>query len=273
MAILTRRRFLLGSAGCLGLLAPAAWYSAVYEPSDLQVVSHDVSIRGLPGRLDGLRAAQISDLHITTVGDVQTKAIEAIQNLKPDVLFVTGDFVDDATAIGATLELLSLASPPLGIWSVPGNWDHTSDAIGGLQSGFGSVKGKFLINDSAELEQGLWIVGVDDPASGYDNLDGAIAGVPAQGPRILLAHSPDIVPALSGQRFDLVLSGHTHGGQVNLPFINGTWLKDGPPRQYVRGFYTAHGSPLYVNRGIGTTHLPIRIDASPEVTLFTFHGA
>jgi predicted MPP superfamily phosphohydrolase len=100
----------------------------------------------------------------------------------------------------------------------------------------------------------------------------AIRNVPAGVRRLLLAHSPDIVPNLAGQKFDLILSGHTHGGQINLPFLNGAWLKGGPTNQYIQGMFQVNGSPLYVNRGIGMTTLPIRIQSRPEITHFTLRG-
>ena len=94
----------------------------------------------------------------------------------------------------------------------------------------------------------------------------------AKAHRILLAHSPDIASSLDKSRFDMVLVGHTHGGQINLPILNGGWVKNGPTRQYLEGLFHVAGSPMYVNRGIGVTHIPIRIGARPEITHFTFHG-
>jgi predicted MPP superfamily phosphohydrolase len=81
------------------------------------------------------------------------------------------------------------------------------------------------------------------------------------------------VDDVKGTSFGLILAGHTHGGQVNLPFFNGAWLKDGPSQRYIEGLFDVHGSPLYVNRGIGTTTLPVRIGSRPEITHLTFHGA
>ena len=252
--------------------SPAAYYSAVFEPADLEVVRKTISIRNLPARLDGMRAVQISDLHLTKTGALHTRMAEQVMALKPDVIFVTGDLVDTKTAVGDIKDLLGYLDAPLGVWAVPGNWDHTAEAIDDLKSALTSVKVNFLINQSQALEDGLWIVGVDDPASGHDQLDEAVKDVPGGVRRLLLAHSPDIVPNLGGQTFDLILAGHTHGGQINLPFLNGTWLKDGPTSKYIQGIYQVSGSPLYVNRGIGMTTLPIRIQCRPEITHFTLHA-
>ena len=271
--MLSRRTFLLGCVGAAAAASPAAYYSAVYEPADLEVVRRTVLIRDLPARLDGMRMVQVSDLHLTKAGSLHTRMVEQVQALKPDVIFVTGDLVDTTSAVADVHDLLGYLEAPGGIWAVPGNWDHTAEAIDDLKSALSSAKVNFLINQSQQLEAGFWIVGVDDPASGHDQLDEAVADVPAGVRRLLLAHSPDIVPNLAGQTFDLILSGHTHGGQIDLPFLNGAWLKDGPSNKYIQGLYQVHGSPLYVNRGIGMTTLPVRIHCRPEITHFTLHGA
>lgn len=271
-ATLTRRAFLLGCMGVAVAASPAAYYSAVYEPADLELVRKTIPMRGLPARLDGMRMVQISDLHLTTAGDLYTRMIEQVQSLKPDAIVVTGDLVDSRSAVSDVHDLLGTLDAPLGIWAVPGNWDHTSDAIDDLQSALASAGIKFLINQSQALEAGFWVVGVDDPATAHDELRDAIRNVPAGVRRLLLAHSPDIVPNLEGQSFDLILSGHTHGGQINLPFLNGAWLKHGPSHKYVQGMFEVNGSLLYVNRGIGMTTLPIRVHSRPEITHFTFRA-
>ena len=271
--MVSRRTFLLGCVSAVAAASPAAYYSAIYEPADLEVVHRTLLIRDLPAHLDGIRAVQLSDLHVTKVGPLHVRMVEQVQALKPDMIFVTGDLVDTRSAVADIHDLLGYLDAPGGIWAVPGNWDHTASAIDDLTSAFASTKVKFLINQSQALEDGLWIIGVDDPASGHDQLDEAVKGVPAGVRRLLLAHSPDIVPNLAGETFDLILSGHTHGGQINLPFINGARFLAGPSHEYVQGMFQVHGSPLYVNRGIGMTTLPIRIHSRPEITHFTFHGA
>ena len=210
---------------------------------------------------------------MSSAGPIHVRMVELVQALRPDVIFVTGDLVDTSSAVTDLVGLLGDLDAPGGIWAVPGNWDHTANAVDSLAAALPTAKVKFLVNQSQQLEDGFWIVGVDDPASGHDQLDEAVKDVPGKARRLLLAHSPDIVPNLGGQTFDLILAGHTHGGQINLPFLNGTWLKKGPTREYVQGMFEVQGSPLYVNRGIGMTTLPVRIQCRPEITHFTFHGA
>jgi uncharacterized protein len=270
--MLSRRSF-LGS--CLGIGAAASsvgWYSGFYEPTNIEIVRRIVNVPGLPTRLSGLTAVQVSDLHLVHTGEVHVKMVEQVQTLRPDVIFVTGDLVDDQSAVADAVGLLQNLSPPRGIWAVAGNWDHTANAVDALSTSFEKVGMHFLVNESRQLEEGLWIVGVDDPSTASDNLDDALTGVPGSAHRILLAHSPDIVDSLERARFDLILAGHTHGGQINLPMASGGWVKNGPTRQYLQGLFHVNGSPMYVNRGIGVTHIPIRLGARPEITHFTFVG-
>jgi predicted MPP superfamily phosphohydrolase len=271
---ISRRQFMMGSAATAAVVAtPSTWYAAMFEPNDIELVRRTHFIRGLSSNFEGFTLVQVSDLHIERTADVHVKMIQLVRDLKPNALVVTGDFVDLRSAVGEAVDLLNNVRPSHGIWAVPGNWDHTADAVDDLQSQLAVAGGQLLINNSAPMDKGLWLAGVDDPASDRDDLDKAVEDIPSDVSRILLAHSPDIVRSLSQHRFDLVMSGHTHGGQVNLRFLNAAWLKDGPASVYVQGMYLVHGSPLYVNRGIGTTHLPIRVLCRPEVTQWTLRAA
>jgi len=123
-----------------------------------------------------------------------------------------------STAIGAAADIFRQLEPSRGIWAVPGNWDHTADAVEAMQAELAAAKVHFLINESSELEAGLWLVGVDDPATSMDDVSTALESVPAGVPRLLLAHAPDIAENITDvPPFDLILVGHTHGGQVHLP--------------------------------------------------------
>jgi uncharacterized protein len=271
----TRRGFLIGVIGTGVAASPAAWYGAVHEPNDIEVVRRKLLIPRLPSRLDGIKAVQISDLHLKQRGDLHSRLIEQVRTIDPQMILFTGDLIDDKSAIGDAVDIFGSWQPPAGIWAVPGNWDHTAtdDDLDVLTNGLKNARVQLLVNTSAQVEDGLWIAGVDDPSGWHDNVGDATRDIPNAAPRILLAHSPDVVHSLAdAATFGLVLAGHTHGGQVNLPFFNGAWLKDGPAREYVEGLYQVHGSPMYVNRGIGTTTLPIRIGARPEITEFTFHA-
>jgi predicted MPP superfamily phosphohydrolase len=269
----SRRQFLLGCLSAGALATPVGWYGTVYEPNDIEVVRRSVSIRNLPSKLSGLTAVQISDLHVRTIADVHLRMADMVRQLKPDLVLVTGDLVDQASAVGDVVELLKSFQPPRGVWVVPGNWDHTADAVDAMTSALVSTGVTLLVNDSAQLDEGLWIIGVDDPASWLDHVPEAARHVPAGAARIMLAHSPDIADRINNVPVDLIVVGHTHGGQINLPIVSGAWLHHGLSAKYIHGMYQLEGARMYVNRGIGTTTLPVRIGARPEITHFTFHGA
>jgi uncharacterized protein len=271
----SRRQFLLGCLGAgAAIAAPVGWYGGIYEPNDIEVTRRTVAIRNLPSRLSGTTAVQISDFHLHEADETHARMIELIKEENPHYVFFTGDLVNESAAIGHAVDIFRSIQPPGGTWAVVGNSDRTSGATDAIQSQLKAVNVQYLVNASTELAAGFWLVGVDDPSAYVSDVGSAIQDVPASAPRILLAHSPDIVDQLDGARFDLMLAGHTHGGQINLPFFNGAWLMNGPSSRYVRGFYDdARGSPLYVNRGIGTAKLPIRLGARPEITHFTFHAA
>ena len=271
---LTRRSFLAGLAGAgVAVVAPTAFYGAVYEPNDIEVVHKSIPIRKLPARLDGLTAVQISDLHLDTAGELHEGMVKKITALKPDAVFFTGDLINDQTASRAAVDIFQGIKAPLGAWSVFGNSDHSAQAEETLPVELKRAGVRFLTNENAQLEAGLWLVGVDDPSNYMVEMKQALDGVPDGQPRILLGHSPDVVDQMDGARFDLILAGHTHGGQINLPLINGAWLLNGPSRRYVEGMFDVEGSPMYVNRGIGTPKVPVRLGSRPEITYFTFHAA
>jgi uncharacterized protein len=252
---------------------PTSWYGAVYEPNDIEVVRRRIKIRKLSSRLDGMTAVQISDLHLNQAGDDHSRMVSMVKALKPDVIFFTGDLVNNASAVDGAVDIFGSLEARAGIWAVLGNSDHSSDVAETMPIQLKAAKVNYLRNASAQLEDGLWLIGVDDPASANEDLETALTDVPDGAPRILLAHSPDIATSIQKRRFDLILAGHTHGGQINLPILNGAWLLDGPSHHYVQGLYDLDGSPLYVNRGIGMAKLPVRAGARPEITHFTFEVA
>ena len=268
----SRRHFLLGCvAAGAALSAPVGWYGGVYEPNAIEVTHRAIAIRNLPARLAGRTAIQISDLHLHR-GDSHRQLIDLVKKERADYLFFTGDLVNEAAALGEAEDLFAGIEAPGGRWAVIGNSDRSSGVDQILKDRFG-YRLRYLVNDAAEIEAGLWLVGVNDSSNYMSDVPAALAGVPAAAPRILLAHSPDIADQMEGARFDLVLAGHTHGGQVRLPVFDGAWLHEGLSSRYVEGFYAIHGAPLYVNRGIGTSRIPLRIFARPEITHFTFHAA
>ncbi|MBD0319751.1 MAG: metallophosphoesterase, partial [Gemmatimonadetes bacterium] len=196
-----------------------------------------------------------------------------------DFAFLTGDSVDRADALPALDAFLALLDPRLPKYAVLGNWEHWSRVdLAALARVYEKHNGRLLVNESA-LHRGVAIAGVDDLA-GTPDLRAALRGAENAPVRILLAHSPafrDTVAA-HGQRvgalarepvgaITVMLSGHTHGGQVAL----GGWAPLIPPGtgRYVRGWFRDAGAPpLYVSRGIGTSVIPVRFGSRPELAVF-----
>lgn len=275
---ISRRRFLLtGGLAAAGL----AGYSTLVEPNEVSRQQITVAIKSLPGELDGFRIALISDLHFAPfTGETEIgKAVTAINELKPDLVAVVGDFVTDssfrsdranarfAEPCGAVLSKLRSA---LGTVAVLGNHDHVTDP--NFVTGALKERGlRVLRNENFSVERGasrFWIAGIDDALEGAADIKRALNGIPAGETVVAMVHEPDVADDLAKQSIALQLSGHSHGGQVRLPGIGATYL---PPlgRKYPSGFYRVGNMQLYTTRGIGVVGVPVRFDCPPEVTLIT----
>ena len=276
---LTRRRFLLGAASAAAALA---FYSNEIARHELEVTHRTFLIRNLPEAFHNFRIAQISDLHLEeyTEDYFLRRVIDRVNSLAPDLVLITGDFVSRgplpysvALAAGERCaELLAALTAPQR-FGILGNHDvvvGSRDIRGHLENNGTPI----LVNQYLALERGkdhLWLGGTDDTLAGHPNLDLAVPERP-DAPVILMAHEPDytnyILTHQRGQHVDLVLSGHSHGGQVRLPGLRPLAL---PPqgRIYPEGHYLLGNLQLYVNRGIGTVGIPFRLNCPPEITLAT----
>ncbi len=280
---ITRRRFLFGAGSTAAVLAV---YPGEIARHEIDVVHRPISLRNLPEPFHGFRIAQISDIHLdqyTEPGFVE-RVVRHINTLAPDMVVLTGDFVScgplpirfserEAYRCG---EILRTIACPLR-YAVLGN--HDTAVNGPLVTDALTTNGiPVLIDRYVPIERGskrLWLGGVNDPATEDPHLDLAVPEKP-DGPVILMAHEPDYVDdVLLNQRaplIDLMLCGHTHGGQVRLPLAGALYL---PPmgKKYVEGLFHFDHLQLYVNRGIGTVGLPLRLNCPPEITLLTLQPA
>ncbi len=285
-APITRRRFLVASA-CAG--AGLAVYGGEIERHWIEISNHDVSIPGLHQAFDGFRVAQLSDIHIDDYTEpfLLRDAVQQINALKPDAVFLTGDYVTRGllpttyavASMWQCTELLNQLECPHR-YAVLGNHDVlVNRAI--IKEALSESAITVLDNGYVPIERAgarFWLAGVDDPVEGLPLPDAAIPesirNVPLE-PIVLLCHAPDYVDDLlksaAGRAPSLVLSGHTHGGQVRLPFVPALIL---PPmgRKYIEGWFRFGNLQLYVNRGLGTVGLPVRFDCPPEITLFTLRS-
>ena len=265
---MTRRKML----GCLGVVlgAPAAGsiYSFGIEPGIPVVEEVSLPLFLFPG---SLHAVQISDLHMKGPSRLYEKVLLQIQELKPDIIFITGDLVDDEEHLDFCLEWIDRLPKGKGIYFSPGNWEHWSGTwASGLREKLETIGVHTLYNEGRVIQHNdgeFFLAGIDDAYYGQPQIFKALAGQSSDLCTILLSHSPLGINHIGLLAVDLVLSGHTHGGQFRLPWIGSTVTPPGSG-PYDMGLYQVKGKWLYVNRGIGTSIIPIRFLCRPEVTSF-----
>ncbi len=263
-----------GSAMVLG--TSSSFYGALFGRQDYMLEEVPIRIAGMSRRLDGYTLVQLSDIHFGVyVGEAEIRAAEElVRKARPDRIVLTGDLVDNDPRHAEMLGRLVRRLGPLardGVVAIAGNHDWYAGVdvtMGAAQAGGARI----LRNDGLVIgseKEGIALLGVEDvwarridPTQG-PNLEKALSRVPADLPRILLCHNPVFFPEAAG-KVALQLSGHTHGGQVNLGPLKPADLV--LPYGYVRGRYERDGSQLYINRGFGTAGPPVRIGSPPEVT-------
>ena len=281
---LTRRGFfrLAAGFGAAALIAD----SIAFEPNRPQLVRREISLRRWPAQLDGFTIALLSDFHYDPYFSVHPlrAAIPMVNALHPDLVALTGDFVSipmmhrysrtAAFAAEPCASLLRELRAPHGLWAVLGNHDEFTDPEL-VTSILHSTGIPVLANQSVPIELNgsrFWLGGVNDVMGGSSDLDRTLGNVPPAEPVVLLAHEPDYADFAASHPIDLQLSGHSHGGQIRVPFLPPLYE---PPlaRKYVAGLYHVGPLTLYTNRGLGTVGVPLRFDCPPEVTLLTLRHA
>ncbi len=276
-----RRRFLKNSAVFAGGTVLAGFqYGAVYtllvEPLWPRISRVNVLIPGLPEVAERLRICQLSDLHVGPyVRGFQIKnAIDIANREKPDIVVLTGDFISKQRRFAdECAEVLSELDAPLGVFATLGNHDFWVDAqyvSDALRDGGVTV----LRDDVAEIVSGLYLVGMDDWWEGNRDISGIVRGIPEDDNYILLQHNPDVVltPKAYGRPPALILSGHTHGGQVNIPGLGPPIVPTRLGSRYAAGLFDFDGVKLYVNRGLGAITPPVRFNCPPEVAVITLRA-
>lgn len=272
----------IAAAAGVGALAAD---TTLIEPNIPRIVRKDISLRRWPTKLDGFTIALLSDFHYDPVFSVHPlrASISLVNDLRPDLIALTGDFVSEPfvesrakAALDAEpcADLLRQMHAPFGLWAVLGNHDVLTDSAR-VTGSLRAAGIKVLANQSVPIEHNggrFWLTGVDDPLEANPDLDRALRGVPANEPVVLLAHEPDYADDVARYPVQLQLSGHTHGGQVRIPFLPPLYL---PPlgRKYIWGMYTIGGLTLYTNRGLGTVNVPVRMNCPPEITLLALRGS
>lgn len=262
---------LVGGMGALGLAGLV--YAVGWERWWVEVTRREVPLAGLPEALAGVTIAHLSDIHYGPFvpGAFIRRAVERVNALSPDLVALTGDLVDRRpTEIEPVVRELSRLRAPLGVWAVLGGHDVRASERRFVRA-FAGMGIRLLRNEAAAVGAGpnpLWVVGTHDNSEYYlDRLDAALAAVPAGAPTLLLSHSPDIAPEASARGIGLVLSGHTHGGQICLPFYGPLVTESRFWRTHARGLTRAGNTWIYTCRGLGTVRLPARFCCRPEIAL------
>jgi hypothetical protein len=275
MEAFSRRQLLVGGLALgVGLALPGRSRASTGHPRVEEVT---LPVPGLDPAHDGLRVAQLSDLHAGyRTPDALIRAAIAQANAgTPDLVLLTGDFVcNDRREVGLMRELMAgLAAPTL---AVLGNHDVRTDRQG-TAAGLRALGYEVLENAWTRVEvrgAPLAVVGVGDAMTGQEDVPRAVAGLPPGATPLVMAHGPTSADRLRRLRRPLVcLSGHTHGGQISLPFLTPMLFAGVAGEPYVRGRYRLGDVQLYVNRGVGNSGVRVRINSPPEVTLFTLRVA
>ena len=252
------------------LLIALIAYMYFVEPNMLTVSHISLSFENYPLR-NTLKILQISDLHYDRDAIIYRKTLKKIEDENPDIIVITGDFIGElrnGKSVEFCKKIVSIGKP---VYAIMGNWDHKYPSINGLYNVLSKIGITVLVNESKEIYPRFYLAGTDDPYFGYANLDETFKKVPENAFKLLLTHSPDIVYDALKYKPNLILCGHTHGGQVKVPFLKAIYVPSKYGTRFLEGMFKINTTYMYVNRGIGESHLHLRFLSPPEVTVFTLH--
>ena len=225
----------------------------------------------LPESFCGLKILHLSDLHIDGMPGLAELIVECICPLDIDLCVLTGDYRFPVSGpcdgiYSAMKKMLEGPHPRLGTFGILGNHDESEEVAELEQLGI-----KMLGNDAVEIQEGtesLWLIGLADPHYyGCDDLVGTLRSVPQDGFTLLLVHTPEIIQEAAAHWIDLYLCGHTHGGQICLPFVGPPLVSASRKRRYTQGRWEYHALRGYTSTGVGTSGLGVRFLCPPEIGL------
>jgi uncharacterized protein len=263
-----------------GATVATAGYLTRLESHWVQVQEVQVPIAGLTPRLDGLRIVQLSDIHLSAAAprSYLQRVVATAQSLAPELIVLTGDYdTPDCAPILAPLHA------PLGVYAVLGNRDYGNDNGAEPMSEALQAAGLTLLRNQGRPiardgghHADLWLAGLDDVLERKDDLETSLREAPVGVPVLLLVHEPDYAARITGRAAELgivlQLSGHSHGGQVRLPFI-GAPILPYLGQKYPMGLQRVGAMWVYTNRGIGMTRPAVRLNCRPEITVITLRRA
>lgn len=281
----------------ISLIFIIAVWSVLIEPNIIKIEKISLNIKNLPTSFDGAKIVHLSDLHSKNYGKTEKKVLKILNRLNPDFVFLTGDIVDWSTNDFKSCQVFwkELSKNFAGkVFAVYGNHEHKNSQFKTFNKLFRETKIEVLDNQSEKIYRGgdfIELVGIDDPYPGCkelgyggfqkkcsdylqknynNNLRAAVGEIENEKiPKILLSHSPEVFREVKkfNKKIDLVLTGHTHGGQINIPFFVNFILPLHYDQQYKKGLFKENSIYLYVNRGVGNSGLPIRFNSFPEIAL------
>ena len=268
------RRMLIRAmaAAAVGCGAGAGCYAAWLEPKWAELNTIDVVIDGLPAPFEGFTIAHLTDVHRhEPIGlPYIRRCLNLAAGANPDVVAFTGDFVSQTADYmpGLAAEIRTLAER-FATYAVLGNHDYWAGADR-VRDSLEEVGVRVLVNEAIAVERdsaSLSLVGLDDLWEGKPDLDRALARVPSESIKVVLEHNPDLIDDFAERGIELALCGHTHGGQVALPFVGPLIVPSKFGTKYAKGLFRMGKTQMYVNKGIGAIRPAVRFLTRPEVAV------
>jgi uncharacterized protein len=282
---ISRRTFLKKSAyfslASLVSASAAYTYARKIEPTMLQVKKVDIHVPNMPSDLQGKKILQFSDIHLGENYSLQQleEVVHIINKQDADFVMFTGDLIDhfgQYKEVRKIAPILVKIKARIGKFAIYGNHDHGGGGSRAYKEIMKNAGFQLLVNDRCKVAisstTSVTIIGLDDLLLGKIEIEKTLEQIEKDEFTIVLAHEPDVAEEVKNYPVHLQLSGHSHGGQIQLPFI-GPIITPVYAEKYTDGLYalqgTAHVLQLYVNRGLGTTRLPFRFLCKPEITVLT----
>jgi predicted MPP superfamily phosphohydrolase len=252
------------------------WRRARAEADGLWLTRQAVVSDRLPAAFDGFRILHLSDVHFREPSPRGWLMLRAAEQVAPDIIVITGDLVCASRGMREAHGLLRLLARRWPTYVVLGNADLRTARADALAGSWSALGARVLVNQGAPVERDgerIWLAGVNDSHTGRDFLEGALAGAGEGEFVIALSHSPDLALRPGVEAVDLILAGHTHGGQIVLPYLGPLYARCRLGTRYASGLHRLNGTQIFDSRGAGSTRLRLRLHCPPEAAVITLTRA
>jgi predicted MPP superfamily phosphohydrolase len=252
------------------------WRRARAEADGLWLTRHTVVSDRLPAAFDGFKILHLSDLHFRGPSPRGWLMLRAAEQAAPDIIVITGDLVGGHRGLLEASGLLRCLARRWPTYVVLGNADLRTARADALAASWSALGARVLVNQGAPVErrgEQIWLAGVNDSHTGRDFLESALAGAGERDFVIALSHSPDLALRPEAAAVDLILAGHTHGGQIVLPRIGPLYARCRLGLRYASGLRRLDGTQIFVSRGAGSSRLQLRLHCPPEAAVVTLTRA